>query len=494
MDQAAANYGTGIPRWSPYRMGFEGECLESQSLKPKKENANVIGGKLLPPEFRAPPTKAEVTKDLDQAIKPTLSNQPSGGMPRWSPLFNAENQSPDELHARATVRDAAHVAQSVSRSTLRDKSNSLHYSFPGAPQNVAVMATEVTEVLVGGQNPNLGRPPRPQGTGHAAAMRRQCGYSADGAVAGGAGSKSKAKALQLRQLGASKSEDSARIEAQRRAIFQAATMGVDGRRGESSGGRSAVSAAAFLGRSRVNERVQARPTPMKLPENVGATASAARSLARARGAGRSGYNSKPHGGSPPQQQPDSARRSNSGGGNGRQAGTGGASATGEGAENVGTTAAVVTAALPPDDDPRAMTFATKELSDKYKQNYGDGIPKWSPYHRGKKERVNPRAFATRSKEYGSHSLPDSELNEGRGDVRSVTSPRTQAVAARKNNADMKAQACVDHTWELFGARPKAAMLDHVGKTIFVDQPDPYSKEGLGAATKINPFVRAMGAR
>ena len=68
-------------------------------------------------------------------------------------------------------------------------------------------------------------------------------------------------------------------------------------------------------------------------------------------------------------------------------------------------------------------------------------------------------------------------------------PRTQSLAARRNVADMKGQACVDHTWELFGTRPRAVLMDHVGKMQFPNAPVPYTEADI--QRDINPFTRAM---
>ena len=92
-----------------------------------------------------------------------------------------------------------------------------------------------------------------------------------------------------------------------------------------------------------------------------------------------------------------------------------------------------------------------------------------------------------AQEYGSYSDPE---KVGRPAIRKgLLTPRTQSLAARRNVADMKGQACVDHTWELFGTRPRAVLMDHVGKMQFPNAPVPYTEADI--QRDINPFTRAM---
>jgi hypothetical protein len=101
--------------------------------------------------------------------------------------------------------------------------------------------------------------------------------------------------------------------------------------------------------------------------------------------------------------------------------------------------------------------------------------------------VGRGAFQTMAQEYGSYSDPEKVGRPAIG--KGLLTPRTQSLAARRNVADMKGQACVDHTWELFGTRPRAVLMDHVGKMQFPNAPVPYTEADI--QRDINPFTRAM---
>ena len=86
-----------------------------------------------------------------------------------------------------------------------------------------------------------------------------------------------------------------------------------------------------------------------------------------------------------------------------------------------------------------------ELSEQKKRDYGYGVPQWSPY-RSTKVTSTPewksRLWSTCNQEWGSYSKQKNALD-----------PATQSRIARGMVKEMKANACIDHTWEIVGSRP-----------------------------------------
>ncbi|GMI30936.1 hypothetical protein TrRE_jg5893 [Triparma retinervis] len=87
----------------------------------------------------------------------------------------------------------------------------------------------------------------------------------------------------------------------------------------------------------------------------------------------------------------------------------------------------------------------KKLSKEAMRDYGYGVPQWSPYRMTKvtsTEVWKNRLWSTTNAEWGAYSKQKNALD-----------PATQSRLARAMVQEMKANASIDHTWEIIGDRP-----------------------------------------
>ncbi|GMH72580.1 hypothetical protein TL16_g05954 [Triparma laevis f. inornata] len=87
----------------------------------------------------------------------------------------------------------------------------------------------------------------------------------------------------------------------------------------------------------------------------------------------------------------------------------------------------------------------KELSEAKKRDYGYGVPQWSPYRMTKVTSTpewKEKLWSTTNAEWGIYSKQKNTLD-----------PATQSRLARGMVKEMKANASIDHTWEVIGRRP-----------------------------------------
>ncbi|GMH93279.1 hypothetical protein TrVE_jg10763 [Triparma verrucosa] len=87
----------------------------------------------------------------------------------------------------------------------------------------------------------------------------------------------------------------------------------------------------------------------------------------------------------------------------------------------------------------------KELSEAKKRDYGYGVPQWSPYRMTKVTSTpewKEKLWSTTNAEWGIYSKQKNALD-----------PATQSRLARGMVKEMKANASIDHTWEVIGRRP-----------------------------------------
>jgi hypothetical protein len=92
-----------------------------------------------------------------------------------------------------------------------------------------------------------------------------------------------------------------------------------------------------------------------------------------------------------------------------------------------------------------FTIPTAGLSEQKMRDYGYGVPQWSPYRMTKvtsTDEWKARLWSTTNSEWGSYSKTKSALD-----------PKTQTRLAKGLVKEMKANACMDHTWEIVGQRP-----------------------------------------
>ncbi|GMI27299.1 hypothetical protein TeGR_g791 [Tetraparma gracilis] len=98
-----------------------------------------------------------------------------------------------------------------------------------------------------------------------------------------------------------------------------------------------------------------------------------------------------------------------------------------------------------DFDDKDFVIPTEKLSDAKMRDYGYGVPQWSPY-RVTKVTSTPewknKLWSTTNSEWGSYSK-----------IKSALDPKTQTRLAKGLVKEMKANACMDHTWEIIGERP-----------------------------------------
>ena len=99
------------------------------------------------------------------------------------------------------------------------------------------------------------------------------------------------------------------------------------------------------------------------------------------------------------------------------------------------------------DDFSDADFAipTAGLSEQKMRDYGYGVPQWSPYRMTKVTSTpewKGKLWSTTNSEWGSYSK-----------IKSALDPKTQTRLAKGLVKEMKANACMDHTWEIMGERP-----------------------------------------
>ena len=96
-------------------------------------------------------------------------------------------------------------------------------------------------------------------------------------------------------------------------------------------------------------------------------------------------------------------------------------------------------------DDKDFVIPTVALSEQKMRDYGYGVPQWSPYRMTKvtsTDEWKKKLWSTTNSEWGAYSKTKSALD-----------PKTQTRLARGLVKEMKANACMDHTWEIIGQRP-----------------------------------------
>lgn len=96
-------------------------------------------------------------------------------------------------------------------------------------------------------------------------------------------------------------------------------------------------------------------------------------------------------------------------------------------------------------DERAFDNPIKKLSAQKIKDYGYGVPQWSPYRMTKVTSTpewKDKLWSTTNSEWGMYSKQKNALD-----------PITQSRLARGLVLEMKANASIDHTWEVIGKRP-----------------------------------------
>ncbi len=96
-------------------------------------------------------------------------------------------------------------------------------------------------------------------------------------------------------------------------------------------------------------------------------------------------------------------------------------------------------------DDKDFVTPVAELSEQKKRDYGYGVPQWSPYRMTKvtsTDEWKSKLWSTTNSEWGGYSKRKNALD-----------PATQSRLARGMVQEMKANASIDHTWEIVGRRP-----------------------------------------